>query len=163
MEGVSELLKIDEGTVLDDWVDFNGHMADAYYGVVFSDAVTHFMDMIGMDARYRERTRNTIYTLETRIVYLHECKVGQSFSVFLQILDLDQKRIHAFVKMVDADGRDVAWSEQLLLHTYQDPVNGPRSSPFEADVMSRLQELRTEHQNWTPPDWVGGRLGIRRK
>lgn len=157
------MLNIHAGVVLDSWVDFNGHMADAYYGVVFSDAVTRFMEMIGMDAGYRERTRNTIYTLETRIAYLHECKVGQTFSVFLQLLDLDQKRFHAFVKMVDAAGRDVAWSEQLLLHTHQDPVNGPRSSVFETDVLSRLQEVRDTHQILVPPSWVGGRVGIRRK
>lgn len=164
MAKLGELLKVHGGKVLDGWVDFNGHMADAYYGVVFSDAVTRFMDMIGMDAGYRERTHNTIYTLEVRMVYLHECKAGQSFKVLLQLLDLDQKRFHAFVKMIDdASGHDVAWSEQLLLHTHQDPLTGPKSSAFDADVMSRLEEVREAHRKIEVPDWIGGRVGIRRK
>ena len=161
---VGELLKVFEGTVLDSWVDFNGHMADAYYGVVFSEAITRFMDTIGMDSAYRRRTNNTIYTLETRIVFLHECKVGQPFSVLLQLLDLDTKRFHVFVKMIDeSSGRDVAWSEQLLLHTHQDPSIGPKSSAFDAEVQSRLQEVREKHRAIVVPEWVGGRVGIRRK
>lgn len=161
---MNEPLKICDGTVLGSWVDFNGHMADAYYGVVFSDAVTSFMNMIGMNAAYREKTFNTIYTLETRIVYRHECKVGQPFSVFLQLLDLDQKRVHVFCKMTDkVSNVEFAWGEQLLLHTHQDPAHGPKSSAFEAVVMSTLEDIWKTHKEIAVPDWVGGRIGIRRK
>ena len=42
------------GKVLPEWVDYNGHLNDAYYMVVFSQAVDAIMTMIGLDAVWRK-------------------------------------------------------------------------------------------------------------
>ena len=47
-----------------EWSDYNGHLRDAYYGLVLSYAIDDVMDHVGLDAAYRERTRCTLYTLE---------------------------------------------------------------------------------------------------
>ena len=47
-----------------EWIDYNGHVRDAYYGLVLSYAIDDVMDHLGLDAAYRERTRCTLYTLE---------------------------------------------------------------------------------------------------
>ena len=52
------------------WVDYNGHMGDFAYGIVFSDAATAYMDRIGIDAAYRSATEATLYTLDSRIGFL---------------------------------------------------------------------------------------------
>jgi acyl-CoA thioester hydrolase len=39
-----------------EWIDFNGHVRDAYYGLAASYAVDGLMDHLGLDAAYREST-----------------------------------------------------------------------------------------------------------
>ena len=70
-----------------EWIDYNGHLRDAYYVLVLSYAVDDVMDHLGLDAAYRERTHCTLYTLELHMHYLHEvkstdelrCHVGTGF------------------------------------------------------------------------------------
>ncbi len=47
-----------------EWIDYNGHLRDAYYGLIASLACDALMDRLRLDAGYRERTRNTLYTVE---------------------------------------------------------------------------------------------------
>jgi acyl-CoA thioester hydrolase len=42
--------------VQEQWIDYNHHMQDAYYGLVFSYAVDHFQDVVGFDKSYRSKT-----------------------------------------------------------------------------------------------------------
>ncbi len=56
------------------WIDYNGHLRDAYYGLIASYAIDDVMDHLGLDAAYRERTQCTLYTLELHMHYLHEVK-----------------------------------------------------------------------------------------
>ena len=60
--------------VAPDWVDYNGHMNDAAYALVFSRAVDQLMIELGMDAEFREKTKFTIYTLSVLIHYREEGK-----------------------------------------------------------------------------------------
>ncbi len=87
-------------TVLPEWIDYNGHMRDAYYGVVFSESTDAFMDVIGMDANFRERTSATIYTLESHICYLQEVSLDESLKISAQLLDWDDKRARVFYTML---------------------------------------------------------------
>jgi acyl-CoA thioester hydrolase len=65
-----------ETRVLMEWIDYNGHMRDSYYGLVFSLAVDALQDEVGLDAEYRERTGCTIYLIEDHKVYLKEVHVS---------------------------------------------------------------------------------------
>ena len=60
-------LPVYRAKILPDWIDFNGHLRDAYYGLVASYAVDDVMDHLGLDAAYRERTHCTLYTLEEHL------------------------------------------------------------------------------------------------
>ena len=35
--------------VQSDWIDYNGHMQDAYYGLVFSHGVDALLEEVGFD------------------------------------------------------------------------------------------------------------------
>src|SRR5207253_7398090 len=61
--------------ILPEWIDYNGHLRDAYYVLIVSLACDALMDRLRMDAAYRQRTLCTLYTLEMHIHYLHEVKV----------------------------------------------------------------------------------------
>ncbi len=54
-------------TVRPEWIDYNGHMQDAYYGLIFSYAVDGFQDAVGFDRAYRERTGCTVLSEELRL------------------------------------------------------------------------------------------------
>jgi acyl-CoA thioesterase FadM len=78
-----------------DWIDYNGHLRDAYYGLIVSYACDAMMDRLGMDAAYRQRTGNTLYTVEMHIHFLREVKKQDDVLVAVRLLGYDPKRIHA--------------------------------------------------------------------
>jgi acyl-CoA thioesterase FadM len=127
--------------ILPEWIDYNGHLRDAYYTVVLSYAVDEVMDHLGLDAAYRERTRCTLYTLELHIHYLHEVKGSDELTVSTSILDFDRKRIHAACDFTCPRVSDaVATAEVMLLHVHQG--DKPASAAFPDDVQRLLEALK---------------------
>lgn len=124
-----------------EWIDYNGHVRDAYYGLIASLAVDALMDRVGIDARYREESRCTLYTVETHMHYLREIDAGDSVEVTARILGADDKRIHAALELVREGSRETAATcEVMLLHVRQtDPV---RAAPFPAGVAAAIADLR---------------------
>jgi acyl-CoA thioester hydrolase len=123
-----------------EWIDYNAHLRDAYYSLIFSLATDALMDLIGLDEAYRKRTRNTLYTLEMHIHYLHEVKDTDVVDVSVRILGTDRKRIHAAFDMYCARYPDpVSSAEMMLLHVHQgDEV---KSEAFPPDVIQALAKV----------------------
>lgn len=124
-----------ETTVSSDWIDYNGHMRDAFYGLVFSYAVDAVQDEIGVDAAYREANHCTIYLVEDHKVYLREVKAGAPLRVETAIVDHNDKLFHLHMTMMSGDDA-VCVGEFLELHVTQDGT--PRAAPMPADVIARL-------------------------
>ena len=103
--------------VLPAWVDYNGHLRDAYYLLICSFATDGLMDLIGLDEAGRVRSGHTLYTLECHLNYLAEVKLGVELQVRTQLLGHDHKRlhIHHLIERCD-DGQVVAESEQMLMN-----------------------------------------------
>jgi acyl-CoA thioester hydrolase len=127
--------------ILPDWIDYNGHLRDAYYCVLMSYAVDDVMDHLGLDAAYRRDTRCTLYTLELHIHYFHEVKSSDDLSVVTSILDYDRKRIHAACDFLCPRVKEpVASAELMLLHVQQGEK--PTSAAFPAEIARRLETLK---------------------
>ncbi len=127
--------------LLPDWIDFNGHLRDAYYGLVMSYAIDDIMDHLGLDAAYRERTRCTLYTLELHMRYMHEVKGTDDLVVATSILDADRKRIHMGCRFTCGRLNEaVATGEVMLLHVHQG--DKPASSPLPPHIDARIQTLK---------------------
>ena len=62
----------DENSVQEDWIDRNQHMNDSEYARVFSLAIDHFHDQIGLSNPERDARNYTVFTLETHINFLKE-------------------------------------------------------------------------------------------
>jgi acyl-CoA thioester hydrolase len=123
------------------WIDFNGHLRDAYYGLVASYAIDDLMDFLGLDAGYRARTRCTLYTLELHLHFLHEVKSTDDLRVETEILDFDRKRIHAGCRFLCSRvGDPVAATDMMLLHVHQG--DKPASAPFPEEVQEKLAVLQ---------------------
>jgi acyl-CoA thioester hydrolase len=124
-----------------EWIDYNGHLRDAYYGLIVSFAIDDFMDHTGLDAAYRERTRCTLYTLELHLHYTHEVKSTDELDVSTSVLDADHKRIHLGCRFsCPRVSGAAATAEVMLLHVHQGEK--PASTPFPADIDRRLQSLK---------------------
>ena len=124
-----------------DWIDYNQHLRDAYYGLVASYAVDDVMDHLGLDAAYRERTHCTLYTLEVHLHYLHEVKSSDDLRVNSLILDFDRKRIHMGCRFVCSRvSEPVAIGEMMLLHVKQG--DKPGAAPFPDEVSAKLEALK---------------------
>jgi len=74
-------LRLLRAIVLPEWVDYNGHMSEPYYVLIFGNATDAFYDHIGMDDATRRATATSIYTVEAHINYLREVRAGRSFTV----------------------------------------------------------------------------------
>jgi len=134
-------LPVYRATIEPAWIDFNGHVRDAYYALVASYAVDDVMDQLGLDAAYRERTHCTLYTLEEHLHYLHEVKSSDDLTVSTSILDFDRKRIHVGCRFISSRvSESVATAEMMLLHVHQG--DKPTAASFPDEISARLEALK---------------------
>ena len=123
-----------------EWIDYNGHLRDAYYSLIFSLATDALMDRVGLDEAYRTRTRCTLYTLEMHIHFLHEVMRTDVVDVSVRILGTDRKRIHAALDLRCARYPDpVATAELMLLHVHQG--DAPKAEAFPPEVVEALAKI----------------------
>jgi acyl-CoA thioester hydrolase len=123
------------------WIDYNGHLRDAYYGLILSYATDDLMDQVGLDAAYRESTHCTLYTLEVHLHYLHEVKSTDLLEVESLVLETDRKRLLVGSRFHCARVPEpVAVAESMLLHVHQ----GERvtTAAFPDTIAVRLGALR---------------------
>ncbi|MDQ0472448.1 thioesterase family protein [Labrys wisconsinensis] len=149
-------------TVRPEWIDYNGHLYDGYYAVIFAKAVDEFLEHVGLDADTRASTRRTIYTLETHVRFLREVKLGAPLAVTAQLLEVDAKRARLFLEMHDT-ARDIlaATSEQLLMSIDQSGEQ-PRSAPWLETSAAILEDLARQHAGLPVPEAAGRGIAIRR-
>lgn len=139
--------------VLQDWVDYNGHLRDAYYLLIFSYATDALMERIGLDADSRGQSGHSLFTLEAHINYLHEVKLASEVWVQTQIIGFDRKRLHLYHSLHRAGFDEaLAASEQMLLHV---DLAGPKSAQFAELNLQRLQGLVDEQQDLPAAQFVG--------
>jgi carnitine 3-dehydrogenase len=148
-------LRLYEGRVPPDWIDYNGHMTESRYLEIFGYATDALLARIGMDAAMLARGFS-YYTVETHLRHLGEIRLGEGFVATTQIIGQDAKRMHLFHRLHHADGRLLATAEQMTLH-----VDTPRHKACEAapEVLAVLGELAAAHRGLPVPPEVG--RGIR--
>ena len=123
-----------------EWIDYNGHLRDAYYSLIVSLACDALMDRLGMDALYRERTGNTLYTVEMHVHFLREVKKDDVVGVDVRVLGADQKRMHVAFDMVrESDSVVAASAELMLLHVHQGRTVA--TAPFPTEVAAAISKL----------------------
>lgn len=143
-----------------DWIDYNGHMNDGAYGVVFSHATDALMDWLGIDAAFREEYRHTLFTLETHIRYLREVCEGERLIVDALLVDHDSRRLHVFYTMRHPDdGTPLSTCEIMLMCI--DRITG-RPTPFAQPIAERVDLLWQAHGCSALPEGTGRSIGIPR-
>lgn len=137
------MLSIYKTSVVPEWIDYNDHMTEGFYGVVFANASDEFLIHIGFDEAYRQTIGGSFYTAETHIVFRRELKLGAPLRVDTQVLGIDHKRVHLFHFLYDDDqGYLAATQETMMLHV--DMVSG-RVTSMEQGVLERGAEIGRTH------------------
>ena len=148
--------------ILPEWIDYNGHLRDAYYVVALSHAVDEVMNHLGLDAAYRERTRCTLYTLELHMHFLHEVKESDGLTVATSVLDFDRKRIHAACDFLcPRVSEAVATAEVMLLHVHQG--DKPASASFPPEVLERLEAVKLAPAALAARGLGSRKIGLKRR
>jgi acyl-CoA thioester hydrolase len=154
-------LPVLEATVVSEWVDYNGHMNDAAYAIVFSRAGDALMDRIGLDAAARKRTGQSLFTLQTMLHYFKEAKEGDAFAVSCHLLEHDDKRMRLWLDMTARSGERLAASEQLLISVALSEGNA-RAVPWRFETKAALEALAKAQGGLPHPPEAGVGVALKR-
>ena len=159
MPKAPEALQVWRRVVPTEWIDYNEHLTEGYYGVAFADASDELLVYLGFGPEYRAES-GTFYTVETRIRFLSEVHKGAEIATASYLLGADSKRLHVHHDLLaDQNPSPVATQEVMLLHVSQDGQDGqdghPRVSPMREPILTRALELAAAHSLIPVPDHVG--------
>ena len=150
-----------EQTVIEDWIDYNGHLNMAFYNVIFDRGVDHVYDLLGIGAEYAQSGQGSCFTMEVHLHYLSELSLGDNVCVHFQLLDYDSKRLHFFEQLYhQGEGYLAATSDQIGMHV---DMQTRRSAPFPESVIDRLERLKQAHSPLAVPPQVGHVIQIPRR
>jgi acyl-CoA thioesterase FadM len=149
-----QLLDTGGRTVPAEWIDYNGHMMDAYYFLAFTEATETFLDHVGLGAAYRARTGSGMYTAEGHLCFLSGVGGGAALCYQTQLLGHDAKRLHVFHLMTSA-GQPTATCELMFLH-----VTDGRVTAIPPGAARAVAALADRQAALPRPDQAGRRIGI---
>lgn len=120
--------------VLDEWIDYNGHLSEPYYVLVMGHATDAVMDSVGLGPAYRSVTGSSLFTVEAHIRYLDQVGPGLDLEVRSSVIGSTAKLMWIWHELWGA-GTLRATEEILGVH-----VTGSRSAPFPDDIAARIGE-----------------------
>ncbi len=133
--------------VEDAWIDYNGHLSEPYYVLVFGHATDAVMDAVGLGPAHREAHDASLYTVEAHVRYLAEVAAGSDLEVRSSVIGVTRKLLWIWHELRVA-GRLRATEEVLGVH-----VVGGSPAPFPGDVAARAGARCVE-----PPAEASGRI-----
>lgn len=150
IEGALELKRL---SVEPGWIDYNGHMNVAYYLIAFDRAYDVFMNRIGVDHAFRDRTGGTIFAVEAHVSYLGELKVEAPLVMALQLVGYDRKRLHTYMTMHHAqEGFLAATVEWMSLFV---DLGSRRVTAMPDEIFSKVEAIGQAHATLPRPKTVG--------
>ena len=136
-----------------EWIDYNGHLSEAYYVLVFGHATDQVMEELGMGPEYRSDQQASLFTAEAHVRYLDQVEGGASVEVRSRLVGATAKAVWIWHEMWVSDTLR-ATEEVLGIHV--DTGTG-RSAPFPVEVADRIA-----HRLEAPPAEAGGSIRLHR-
>lgn len=141
------------------WIDYHGHMSEAYYLLTLSEAIEPFFNYIGCDFNYRI-TGASLYSVSWRLDFRAEVRKGDTLGVDTVLLDRDRKRLHLLHLLRRTEGvLPVATGEQVLVHV--DTAAG-RATEMPDNLVAATTAIAAAHSGISPPAEVGKGLTLNR-
>lgn len=149
-------LRLHSTTVQPQWVDYNGHMTESCFLLVFGDSADAFFRFIGIGEDYRA-AGYSLYTVQTHLHHRREAVEGDLLELSLQVLDCDDRRVHVYHEMHRQEGPLLAAAEQMLVHV---DMGMGRSAPMPPELLAHVQAVLKAHADVPLGKLVGRPLGI---
>ena len=147
-------------TVPPEWIDYIGHMMDAYYFAGFTEATEALLDHLGLGERYRADSGCGMYPAEGHLCFEASVRAGAALTYDSQLLGGDAKRLHVFHRMsASPPGGVAATLELMLLHV---SIASERVTPMPAQRLDAVSRLAGAHAALAPPASAGRRIQLRR-
>lgn len=137
--------------VIEDWIDYNGHMSEAFYVLVFGFATDAALETLGLAEDYRSETGCSLYTVEAHVRYLKEAGLGAALEVTTEVVGVQDKKLHLVHTMSHA-GDVIATEEILGIHVDQQAGG--------ASVLPDLTLEAAREALAAPPPWAGRHVSV---
>jgi len=153
-------LRLAEGFVRPDWVDYNQHMSEAFFVTAIGDASDALFRFIGIDEAYRA-AGHSFYTVESHLNYYAEARLNQPLAYETRVLGLDEKRLHIHHTILGRDSGDrIFTAEQMLLHVSSE---AGRTAAILPGPKAALEAIRAVHRDAERPADAGRAIGAKRQ
>ena len=143
-----------------DWIDYNGHLNDAGYAIVLSEANEALLAHLGLSEAYRVSTGRAMYTAESHIRYLAEARQGDVIEAASLLVSADAKRMRVHTLLRRDDGVAIATGEYFYLHVDQ-AAGGVTAMP--PDRWAAVDALLFAHASLERPEHLGRGVGAGRQ
>ena len=147
--------------VLEDWIDYNGHMNVAYYTFAFDRAIDFFLEnAIGIGPTHVKNENQGPYSLQANYHYLQELKLGDRFSTRVFIVDADKKRIHLVLEMISFSNRGkVAVCETVLINV---DLSLRKSAAYPKWAQKKISEYKNICSGLILPQEIGKAITLKK-
>jgi acyl-CoA thioester hydrolase len=139
-----------------EWIDYNGHLNDAGYAIVLSEANEALLAHLGLSEAYRRDTGRAMYTVESHIRFLAEAVRGDVIEAASLLVSADAKRLRVHTVLRRDDGVPVATGEYLYLHVDQ-AAGGVTAMP--PNRWAAVSALLSAHASLDRPAHLGRGVG----
>jgi acyl-CoA thioester hydrolase len=143
-----------------DWIDYNGHLNDAGYAIVLSEANEALLAHLGLSEAYRMGTGRAMFTAESHIRYLAEARQGDVIEAASLLVSADAKRMRVHTLLRRDDGVAIATGEYFYLHVDQ-AAGGVTAMP--PDRWAAVDALLSAHTSLERPEHLGRGVGAARR
>jgi acyl-CoA thioester hydrolase len=155
---VAAPIAVHEEAVRAEWIDRNGHMNLAYYVVICDHATDGVFDALGIGAAYTAATGDSLFAVESHILYERELRAEERVRVVSRVLGADAKRLHLAHEMLRPDGRErAAMQEVLLIHV---DLAARRAVPLPPDRRAVIAEALAAEARLPRPAGLGRRIAL---
>lgn len=130
----------------------------AYYVVIFDRGTDALFDALGIGEAYTEVTNNSLFVVETHMLYERELMEGEHVRVRSLVLGADAKRLHFAHEMLsESGGERAAIQELMVLHV---DMSARRAVPFPPDRQGVIGEIVAAHAQLRRPAGLGRRISL---
>jgi len=157
---VSEILGVEvlRGQVLSEWIDINNHMNVAYYVLAFDQGVDLLWDRFGLTNEYIEQHDSSTFAVESHVIWQREISEAEPYVITSQVLAYDEKRIHQFMRMYQADNRTLcATAEWMNLHV---DISVRRVAPWPVHILDSIAHYAEVQGDWPWPQEACDRIRV---
>ena len=128
-------IAVSQGTVKDDWIDYNGHMNMAYYVQCFEETSDFLLEHMNLGYRYAIEEQKGVFVIKCEINYRKEINLNEDFIISLEDLIYKGKKLTVGLKMLNVGSETIADYQILNLNV---DLQTKKSVPFSQMITSQL-------------------------